>query len=411
MATSFLSDLLVSVAARGRSLLGIEAGIADVEGLVEQCEALVSWRGEATGMAIAQSVFECFERLRAGQRTEFFHALAARFGVDQEGLRSAIAAWQEEASEARAAALHGASEPRRQELLRRLNRAPHGTRRLVDMRASLLAALGSESGLEIADQDFTHLFSSWFNSGFLELRRIDWSTPAMLLDRIIRYEAVHEITDWAQLRCRIEPPDRRCYAFFHPALGDEPLIFVEVALTRSIPEAIAPVLAVERKPLAPDETDTAIFYSISNCQAGLRGISFGNFLIKQVVAEIAHELPQIRTFATLSPIPGFTRWLRTAAAAQADDPVLGSAAQTVLGQVAETAWDADEDRAKSLRAPLLSLAAHYFLAAKNGAGEPLDPVARFHLGNGARLDGINWLGDRAERGLAESLGLMANYVY
>ena len=205
--------------------------------------------------------------------------------------------------------MHSAAEPRRQELIRRLNLAPGGTAALVRMREELLRALKEDRELEGVDSDFTHLFSSWFNPGFLVLRPIDWSTPANILEKIIRYEAVHEIGTWDDLRDRLEPPDRRCFAFFHPQLVDEPLIFVEVALTTAVPGAIGELLAEDRVPIPASEANTAVFYSISNCQDGLRGISFGNFLIKQVVEELKRDLPRLATFVTLSPAPGFARWL------------------------------------------------------------------------------------------------------
>ena len=211
-------------------------------------------------------------------------------------MEQAIAAWREKPSADAAAEVHAASEPRRQELFRRLNLAPGGTAALVRMREQLMDVLDHRDDLAAVDDDFVHLFSSWFNRGFLVLRRIDWSTPAIVLEKIIRYEAVHEIHGWDDLRRRIDPPDRRCYAFFHPALVDEPLIFVEVALTRDIPDAIAPILATGREVVEADKMRTAAFYSISNCQRGLAGVSFGNFLIKQVVEEISRELPKLSTF-------------------------------------------------------------------------------------------------------------------
>ena len=223
-------------------------------------------------MALAQGIFAGIDHLDESARADFLRALAQGFGVDRARLDEAIAAWQQDPSDHLAAAVHAASEPQRQELLRRLNRAPLGTRRLVDLRARLLAAQPECPELEAADHDFMHLFASWFNTGFLELRRIDWTTPALVLEKIIRYEAVHAITDWEDLRRRIEPPDRRCYAFFHPAMGDEPLIFVEVALTRNVPDAIAPILATTREPLALATTDTAIFYSIRIARTACAGL-------------------------------------------------------------------------------------------------------------------------------------------
>jgi malonyl-CoA decarboxylase len=238
-----------------------------------------------------------------------------------------------------------------------------------------------------------HLLSSWFNRGFLEIRRIDWTTPAHILEKVIRYEAVHEIKSWQDLQLRLEPADRRCFAFFHPALTDEPLIFVEVALTTSIPESIAPLLAPDRRPIAPQRARTAVFYSISNCQAGLKGVSFGNFLIKQVAEELKRELPSLRTFITLSPVPGFRAWLQR------------SNQRRALEVLDHPDWATDPAAVKRARPVLQAAIAHYFLEAKNGSGKPADPVARFHLGNGARLERINWMGDASAKGLAPGRGL------
>jgi malonyl-CoA decarboxylase len=238
------------------------------------------------------------------------------------------------------------------------------------------------------------------------LRRIDWSTPANILEQIIRYEAVHEIRDWDDLRRRIDPVDRRCYAFFHPALADAPLIFVEVALTETIPSAIAPLLAVNRQPVGIERARTAVFYSISNTQRGLGGISFGNFLIKQVVEELRRELPKLDTFVTLSPVPGFMQWLK-----QANDVPLSDEDRAVLKQLDEPKWYEDAEMTAQLRAVLEPLAAYYFLKARTSKGRLIDSVARFHLGNGARLERVNWLGDLSPKGLRESAGVMVNYLY
>ncbi len=308
--------------------------------------------------------------------------------------------------ESAASEIHYASEPRRQELFRRLNRAPGGTGALVAMRADLLEAMRRDRGLAVVDRDFQHLFASWFNRGFLVLRRIDWSSPAAILEKIIRYEAVHEIRDWDELRRRIDPSDRRCYAFFHPALVDEPLIFVEVALTLDPPAAIAPLLAEKRKHVGQDKARAAAFYSISNCQQGLTGVSFGNFLIKQVVEEIRRELPRIEAFVTLSPIPGLRPWIESC-----DDPAIERLAQAVREAALDEHWAEKPETSARLRAALEPLAAYYFLRARRDDGHVLDPVARFHLGNGARLERINWMGDLSRKGVAESYGLMVNYLY
>ncbi len=278
------------------------------------------------------------------------------------------------------------------------------------MREQLLDAMDHRDDLAAIDNDFVHLFSSWFNRGFLVLRRIDWSTSAAILEKIIRYEAVHEIRDWDDLRRRIDPPDRRCYAFFHPALVDDPLIFVEVALTREMPAAIAPVLADRRDVADPERATTATFYSITNCQRGLNGVSFGHFLIKQVVEEVSREVPRVSTFVTLSPAPNFSEWLKRERAQEAS-LALGDEDREALAALDNPDWWRTPDIAESLREPLLRAAAWYYMRARNGRGLPIDAVARFHLGNGARLERLDWLGDTSERALAQSHGLMVNYLY
>jgi malonyl-CoA decarboxylase len=291
-------------------------------------------------------------------------------------------------------------------LIRRLNRAPGGTADLVAMRADLLGLISGDKDLAALDRDVAHLLASWFNRGFLVLRRIDWSTPANILEKIIRYEAVHEIRDWDDLRRRIDPVDRRCYAFFHPALVDEPLIFVEVALTETIPGAIAPLLAEDRELVRVERARTAVFYSISNTQRGLGGISFGNFLIKQVVEELRRELPKLEDFVTLSPVPGFMSWLKNA-----DDVPVSDEDRPLLEHLDTPDWWKNVELEGQLRSIVEPLAAYYFLKARSSKGRLIDSVARFHLGNGARLERINWLGDTSAKGLRESAGIMVNYLY
>ncbi len=309
---TFVSDLLASVSRRSRELIGLKAveapprHAADVTALAR---TLLSRRGEASGTAVARAILDAYRLLDAPGRLAVLRDLSGGFGADRARLDAAIAAYQADPSPACAATLHAAAEPRRQELIRRLNLAPRGTLDLVRLRDDLLAHLPDNPDLKVLDDDLVHLFSSWFNRGFLVVRRIDWSTPANILEKIIRYEAVHEIRDWDDLRRRLQPEDRRCYAFFHPRLEDEPLIFVEVALTAEIPGAIGPLIAEEGTPLAADDARVAVFYSISNCQTGLAGISFGSLLIKQVVEELKRELPKLTTFVTLSPVPGFAKWL------------------------------------------------------------------------------------------------------
>src|SRR5229473_1185152 len=409
MNNAFFSDLLASISERGRTLLrraGSSDTKQDASDLIELCEAVLSGRGEASGTAMAREVLDRYRHLDEAGRLEFFQELARHYGPDREKLAEAIAAWREQPSDDDASDLHFASEPRRQELIRRLNRAPGGTSELVSIRADLLSLMKGNKDLAAVDRDVVHLLSSWFNRGFLVLRRIDWSTPANILEQIIRYEAVHEIRDWDDLRRRIDPIDRRCYAFFHPALVDEPLIFVEVALTESIPAAIAPLLAEDRRPVPVERARTAVFYSISNTQRGLGGISFGNFLIKQVVEELRRELPKLENFVTLSPVPGFMKWLK-----QADDVPLSDEERTLLEHLEKPDWFEDAETTAQLRAVLEPLAAHYFLKARTSKGRLIDSVARFHLGNGARLERIDWLGDLSPKGLRESAGIMVNYLY
>jgi len=415
MNTSFFGELLQTISERGRALLSRnrrEDGETRSENIVDMCEELLSSRGEASGVALARDVLTGYAGLTTGPRIAFFEALAQRFGTDTARVDKAIAAWQANPNDATAAELHTASEPRRQELFRRLNLAPGGTAALVRMREQLMDTLGHRhADLASVDRDFVHLFSSWFNRGFLVLRRIDWSTPAIVLEKLIRYEAVHEIRGWDDLRRRIDPPDRRCFAFFHPALVDDPLIFVEVALERDIPKAIAPILASGRQEFVePDKARTAAFYSISNCQRGLAGVSFGNFLIKQVVEDICRELPKLTTFVTLSPVPGFSNWLATEMHSE-NSTALSSTDRVVLELMERPHWWTDPEIFGKLEEPLMRAAAWYFLRAKTSRGQPVDPVARFHLGNGARLERINWLGDTSEKAIAQGAGLMVNYQY
>ena len=415
MNTSFFGEMLNSITERGRALLDRTRdrrgdGAARSESLVDLCEELLTGRGEASGVALAEEILAKYAVLTTGPRIAFFEALANRFGPDRERLDAAIAAWQAAPSDKTAADIHAAAEARRQELLRRLNLAPGGTAALVRMREQLLDALDHRDDLKAVDADFVHLFSSWFNRGFLVLRRIDWSTPAMILEKIIRYEAVHRIRSWDDLRRRIDPPDRRCYAFFHPALVDEPLIFVEVALSRDIPDAIAPILSVQRDGTDPDKVTTATFYSISNCQRGLAGVSFGNFLIKQVVQEIsaresaAEDLRHAVAGARLCPLA------RPRAQGRAFQALTPEDSTALEGLDRQGWWQLPQVR-EPMQEPLLRAAAYYYLRAKNRRGLPQDAVARFHLGNGARLERLNWLADGSDNGITQSYGLMVNYLY
>lgn len=361
----------------------------------ELCQALLSSQGEVSGMRLAADVLSHYRAMAPEARQGFFTWLAEDLDLDPAAVVLAAQRYAETRAPADLARLCHEAEPRRQELFRRLNQAPGATGELVRMRLDLLRMLPDQPRLGVIDTDFQHLFASWFNRGFLVLRPIDWRTPANILEKIIQYEAVHAINDWDDLQRRLRPEDRRCFAFFHPAMPEEPLIFVEVALTKGVPGSVQALLAEGRE--AQTDFDTAVFYSISNCQEGLRGISFGNSLIKQVVEELKRDVPQVSTFVTLSPVPGLVRWL-TAMAPERPE------AQALL--------DADTPAALAEQADTLRrLAAEYLLLAKRAHDLPVDPVARFHLGNGAILHDVHALADTSANGLKQSRSAMVNYLY
>jgi malonyl-CoA decarboxylase len=275
---------------------------------VSLCHALLSERGEASGAALAREALAAYRMLEGPALTAFFDVLAEEFSPDPKAVAEASDAYRQDPSPAHLVRLQHVVEAPRQELFRRLNLAGGGTVALVEMRRRLLRDLKSHPQWTGIDADLYHLLSSWFNRGFLTLQRIEWRTPALVLEKLMQYEAVHEIQGWRDLHRRLES-DRRCFAFFHPALPDEPIIFIEVALTRGMSDKVQPLLDLDSAVVDPAGADSAIFYSITNCQEGLRGISFGNFLIKQVAEDLGREFPRLKTFATLSPIPGFRKWL------------------------------------------------------------------------------------------------------
>ncbi|HEX4943722.1 MAG TPA: malonyl-CoA decarboxylase [Usitatibacteraceae bacterium] len=369
--------------------------------LAKLLRTLISQRGESSGALMARRAVALYNGLDESGRRLFFDLLARDFSPDPDEVLAAAQAYQREPVPATLARLQRVAEPPRQEVFRRMNMSPNGTAVLVGMRKVLLEALPANPQFASLDDDLTHLFGSWFNRGFLELRRIDWGTPASILEKLIAYEAVHEIQGFPDLKRRLAH-DRRCFAFFHPALPGEPLVFVEVAFVDELPSAVAPILSQESAVGDPRKARCAVFYSITSCQPGLRGVSFGNFLIKQVAQDLHEELPNLRVFATLSPMPGFRAWLRR----QPDDRVLAAAPPIRFAAQADPARAPGQE----LREPLQALAAVY-LAKQWDQGHVLDPAARFHLGNGARLERINWLADTSARGLHQSLGLMANFVY
>jgi len=408
MSVIFLSELMNEIGQRGRNLLSWHR--EHPTDPADLCEILVSRRGEVSSFALSEAILESWERLEAKDRVRFLVTIAQRFGPDAEAILDAIATLGAEPDADALYRLHRVSEPRTQELLRRLNMADGGTRRLVRMREAVIEAIAQHPILRNLDGDFFHLFSSWFNRGFLELKPINWSTPASILEKFIEYEAVHEINGWDDLRSRIEPGDRRLFAFFHPRMDDEPLIFVEVALTGAVPDNIGSLLATSRKEIAPGEATTAVFYSISNCQKGLRGISFGNLLIKQVVEHLRSELPNLRSFVTLSPMPGFRPWLDRMLADGSRMP-LPPEDMEAIAAMATGGWPEDAESRRSLGTLLQGIASYYLIEVRDERNRVVDPVARFHLGNGARLENIHPFADLSGKGELGSYGVMVNYRY
>jgi malonyl-CoA decarboxylase len=346
-----------------------------------------------------------YATLTAPARQRFFDVLAG-FDVDRDEVNIAIAGVEHATDAAdRADAerrLRAALVPPRVRLLRAFNSLPSGVKFLVEMRADLLDLVKTAPELRPLETDLKELLASWFDLGFLDMRRISWDAPASLLEKLGRYEAVHEVRGWLDLKNRLDA-DRRCFAFMHPAMPDEPLIFVEVALTTEMTGEMASLLDQRAPTTDPSQATNAIFYSISNCQRGLDGISFGNALIKRVVQELAHEFRHLRTFVTLSPMPRFREWVETQGGSD-------GAAEGLKAMFVNRGWSRDASAAATLKAPLMQLAAHYLLEAKRGK-RAFDPVAQFHLSNGARLERINWLADASAKGMRESAGMMVNYLY
>ena len=384
------------------------------------CKRLLSERGAANSVAIAGDFVQAYAQLPPKQRAELFDTLALEFSPDPQAVLAAASAYANQPTADHLVLVGQVAEPPRQELFRRINRAPGGTACLISMRRELLELLPANPGLLALEADLMHLLSSWFNPGFLRLEKVDWQSPAQLLEQLIRHEAVHAIDGWDDLRRRLQP-DRRCFAFFHPQLPGEPLIFVEVALLPEMPAAIAPLIDKQSAPQEAGGFKVAAFYSISNCQPGLRGVSLGNFLIKQVATALQAELPKLKRFCTLSPIPGLMDWLlkrpdfetmpglkkqQLPRLQAAYAHLLKSCGQDLAGLLQQKPDKAmDELTQESL---LRVCAAYLVYQTPSRSG---DPVARFHLDNGARLERINPGGNRSRKGFRQSAGLMVNYLY
>ncbi len=400
-----LARILGSVMDVGRIILNRRGlisspGLATEKALLEECRELLHHRGEASGLALARDILTKYQEASKEDRLAFFRGLAKDYEPDTAEVRAAATAYAGDPSRKHFQNLSKAMESPRQKLFRRLNMAPGGTGILVKMREQMLDLEQDHPELKQVSHDLRQLFVSWFNKGFLELRHIDWGAPALELEKIIAYEAVHEINGWDDLRSRLRD-DRRCFAFFHPAMEHDPLVFVEVALTDKVPGAIAPLLDQSRDMLPSNKANTVVFYSISNCHRGLAGVSFGNFLIKSVVNELKQEMPWLKQFVTLSPIPGFRRWLDKAENLEEMVPAsMVAKARAPVGKVVES----------ETKEALMKLCAHYLVEEKSGTLAK-DPVARFHLGNGARLHRLHWGADLTSKGREQSAGMMVNYLY
>ncbi|WP_439577890.1 malonyl-CoA decarboxylase [Elioraea sp.] len=409
----------------------VAGGPAEGAEIADQMRACLEAKGgEVSARARSARLAQAYLAADAEGRAAFLRTLAA-FDADPTMLQAALkAAAEAEDAPARAKALarlRRALEAPRVRLLTQFTSIPEGVKFLVDMRAELVRHARSDPALAALDDDFRTLLAAWFDVGFLELHRIDWDSPASLLEKLVGYEAVHEIRGWRDLKNRLDS-DRRCYAFFHPAMEGEPLIFVEVALVKGLADSVHALLDEKAPVLDPAQTDTAIFYSISNCQRGLGGISFGNFLIKQVVDKLSAEFRNLKAFATLSPIPGFRRWIDEKVAAgdrllsEDEDEALGvvlaaqgeaavEEAPPLARLLARRGWHRDAALAEAVRPVLSRLCARYLLGESDGRGRARDPVAHFHLTNGARAERLNWLADLSDKGIKESAGLMVNYLY
>tara|TARA_R110002124_G_scaffold153038_5_gene320029 strand:+ start:21968 stop:23293 length:1326 start_codon:yes stop_codon:yes gene_type:complete len=391
-----INDFLGSVAVRGMSFLGVssDTNTNNPKSLIELSEKLISTKGNASGLASAHKILTSYAEMDLTQKTEFFLGVVDAFGCDSQATKLLVDEYAAKPSPDLLPKIAISATPRYAKLISRLNQRPASTLPIVRMRADLLSVLRENPSLEPLDTAFKDVFSSWFNRGFLQLKKIDWQATGAILENIIRYEAVHGIAGWDDLARRIKPSDRMIYGFFHHNLEDEPLIFVEVALTTEIPTSIGTILSNKTDELDPRLATTAVFYSISNCQDGLRGVELGNFLIKQVVSDLQQRCPNLKEFITLSPIVKFGDWMRSHV----------SEGMQLPSEVS----DLEEGKEKKA---LMEAAAWFLSEHKSKSGLPSDPVCKFHIGNGARLEQINWAAQKNTVGLGNSFGIMANYRY
>lgn len=396
-----------SIADAGQRLIGKKSLRKDLTSALQLCNDLISFKGVASGIAIAREITEIYSLFDTDQKLSFFKEINKQFSPNNNEVEKKIAQYLEEKNEQSLNALGSAVEGNRQELIRRLNMAPNGTPFLVSMREDLIKFLPINPELKNLDEDIRHLFKSWFNPGFLRLEKITWDSKAAVLEKIMKYEKVHKIKDMNDLKRRLQQEDRRFFAYFHPVLKDEPLIFVEVAFTKGVGHSIQEII----KPKTDEKSnyDTATFYSINNCQNGLMRVTLGNFLIKRVVFEIQEENPKIKNFGTLSPLPGFADWFLSLSSEKLKD-ILKDYEISKLDFLRSPSLKIGEPKMLEEKAAIKKLVAHYLLNEKIN-NKPLNPVSRFHLGNGASISNIILNGNITDYGYKESFGIMVNYSY
>jgi malonyl-CoA decarboxylase len=402
----FAKNIFDSIADAGEKFLDLRLRGSPTRVLIKLCEDLVSHKGVASGVALAREVVHRYQSLKQDEKLKFLLEINQKFSPNFEEIKKAADDFVLTPDEGALRNLSSTMESNRKKLFSRMNMAPDGTPAIVSLRQDLLGFIKDHSQLRELDEDLKELLTSWFNPGFLTLRRIDWDTEASILEKIIQYEAVHSIANWNDLKQRLVA-DRRCFAYFHPALEDEPLIFVEVALTKGIASSIQTIFKENGQ--SKEDANTAIFYSINNCQQGLRQIPLGNFLIKRVVNELALELPSIKTYSTLSPVTGFTQWLQNELKSD-ESEFLSQKEKEILNMIEHYSWPEDKEKRDMLQKPLIRACANYLVNIKKN-GKPINAVARFHFGNGASLYRINWMGDTSRNGIKEYFGLLVNYLY
>ncbi len=405
MLSGWMEHMIKTISELGRSYLEKPIKKHTLKTIRQLCQTLLNRKGEASGTALAKDVVDTFNRMSEEERRGFLQILTEEFGPDAEAISEAAGKYLEARDFESMQVLARSLNSPRADLIRMINFAPGGIAAIIKMRELVLSDLKQDKTFLPLEADLFRLLSSWFNRGFLDFQQINWDTPAAILEKIIAYEAVHEIKDWRDLRRRLAE-DRSCFAFFHPALHHEPLIFVQVAFTKGIARKIQPLLSEAEGEVSVSQADTAIFYSISNAQTGLKGISFGNFLIKQVVDHISKKMPEIKTYSTLSPIPKFRKWLEKYYIHRKDSVIT----EEEKAQLLTPNWFENEKKRKQLMKTLTRVCALYLVLEKKGQ-QPYDPVTRFHLGNGAEIENINWEADISEHGIEQSFGLMVNYKY